>query len=63
MSIISHPALKVLVPDEHHMLNDLPFYEVARVGRKCTLRLAGPKRQEVSERDTKASSGRKPFGF
>lgn len=33
MSIIHRPVLKVLVPDEHHVLKDL-FYEVTRSGRK-----------------------------
>lgn len=28
--ILPHLAPKSLVPDEHHVLKDLPFYEVAR---------------------------------
>lgn len=30
LSILSHSVPKVLVPDEHHILKDLPFYKVAR---------------------------------
>lgn len=63
LSIIPHPVFKVLVPNEHHVLKDLPFYEVMCARHKGTLRLVGPKREKVSEGDAKASSGWKPSSF
>ena len=32
LPILPRPAPKVLVPGEHHVLKDLPFYKVARAG-------------------------------
>lgn len=62
-SILPRSLPKVLVPSEHHMMKDLPFYEVARVtdAKACQDRLDQIEKKRQEE-NTKASSRRKSFG-
>lgn len=62
-SILPRSLPKVLVPSEHHMMKDLPFYEVACVtdAKACQDRLDQIEKKRQEE-NAKASFRHKPFG-